>query len=215
LNSAVLTPLQQALLGAFFRREGRFRLTGGGALAGFHLGHRRTEDLDLFSPDPVLDEGDRALEQAARELGASVERLQTSESFRRRLVRRGSEALVVDLVQDLAPHAPESELVLEGIRMDGPGEILANKLCALLSRSELRDLVDVRALEEAGHRVEDALATAHAKDGGLTPSQLAWVLSQWRIGEDARVPGGTSPEALRGWLAELCARLARMSWPGG
>ena len=81
MNSAVLTPLQQALLGAFFRREGRFRLTGGGALAGFHLGHRRTEDLDLFSADPVLDDGDRVLEESARELGATVERLQTSQTF--------------------------------------------------------------------------------------------------------------------------------------
>jgi len=121
----------------------------------------------------------------------------------------------VDLVQDLAPHSPEAELVIEGIRMDAPGEILANKLCALLSRSELRDLVDVRALEGAGLRVEDALATAHAKDGGLTPSQLAWVLSQWRIGDDARVPDGASPAALRTWLAQLCERLSRLAWPLG
>ncbi len=202
------------MLGAFFQRERRFRLTGGGALAGFHLGHRRTEDLDLFSAEPVLDDGDRALEGASRELGAQVERLQTSPTFRRRLVRRGQEAVVVDLVQDLAPHAPEAEVVVDGIRMDSPGEILANKLCALLSRSELRDLVDVRALEQAGLRVEEALAAAHAKDGGFTPSQLAWVLSGWRIGDDARVPDGTSPAVLRAWLGHLRERLAQVGWPG-
>jgi hypothetical protein len=64
------------------------------------------------------------------------------------------------------------------VRVDPPEEILANKLCTLLSRSELRDLVDVYALEQAGFRVEDALPLAEKKDGGLTPAQLAWVLSQ-------------------------------------
>ena len=214
MGSSALTPLQRDLLDAFFRRESRFRLTGGGALAGFHLGHRRTEDLDLFSSEPILDDGDRVLAEAARELGASIERLQTSKSFRRRLLRRGVEALVVDLAHDEAPHEASAEVVLDGIRMDSPREILANKLCALLSRSELRDLVDVRALELTGLRVEDALAAAHAKDGGLTPAQLGWVLSQWRIGDDARVPDGSSPAALRAWLASLLERLARVGWPG-
>ena len=44
-----LTRFQVEVLEAFFRREGRFYLTGGGALAGFHLGHRETHDLDLFT----------------------------------------------------------------------------------------------------------------------------------------------------------------------
>jgi hypothetical protein len=33
------------------------------------------------------------------------------------------------------------------VAVDPPEEILANKLCALLGRAEIRDLVDVRALE--------------------------------------------------------------------
>jgi len=43
-----LTKLQTEVLGAFFSREQRFYLTGGGALAGYHLGHRETHD-----PGPV------------------------------------------------------------------------------------------------------------------------------------------------------------------
>src|SRR5687767_3419782 len=46
-----LTPLQKAVLRAFFARERGFHLTGGAALAGYYLGHRRTDDLDLFALD--------------------------------------------------------------------------------------------------------------------------------------------------------------------
>jgi hypothetical protein len=45
-----LTAFQKDVLDAFFRRERGFFLTGGAALAGFHLGHRTTDDLDLFTP---------------------------------------------------------------------------------------------------------------------------------------------------------------------
>ena len=39
--------------------------------------------------------------------------------------------------------------------------------------AELRDLVDVWALEKAGYRIEDALPAASQKDGGLPPDSLA------------------------------------------
>ena len=97
--------------------------------------------------------------------------------------------------------------------MDPPEEILANKLCTLLSRSEIRDLVDVRALELAGYRVEDAISAAAAKDSGLTPAQLGWVLSEMKIGQDASPPGGVTVEELNGYLNGLSARLARMAFP--
>jgi len=97
--------------------------------------------------------------------------------------------------------------------LDSPREIMANKLCTLLSRGELRDLVDVMALEQAGHRVEEHLEFAARKDAGLTPAQLAWVLSQLEIGEDASPPGGVSADELRGYLDELVRRLSEVAYP--
>jgi hypothetical protein len=177
LPASLLTALQQQLLQAFFEEEQGFFLTGGAALAGFHLGHRQTHDLDFFTTDDLLQEGEAGLGRAAQRLGATVEKINTAPDFRRRLVRRGEEAVVVDLVRDRAPQGPLPKQRFGDIRVDPPQEILANKLCALLSRSELRDLVDVYVLEQAGLRVEDALPLAEAKDGGLTPAQLAFVLS--------------------------------------
>lgn len=104
---------------------------------------------------------------------------------------------------------------LEGSKLtDPPEEILSNKLCALLSRSEVRDLVDVRALEMAGYRVEDALPAAKLKDSGLTPAQLGWVLSEITLGDDLVPPGNVSAEELREYLADLTTRLARIAFPG-
>ena len=90
------------MLTAFFERESRFFLTGGAALAGFHLGHRETNDLDFFTTDDILEEGEAALRDAAASLGASIERVRTAPEFRRRVVRRAGESVVVDLVRDRA-----------------------------------------------------------------------------------------------------------------
>lgn len=208
-----LSPLQKDFLRAFFQQESRFFLSGGAALAGFHLGHRETHDLDLFTLEDALTEGMSVVAEVARELGGMLEAIQTSPDFRRVLLRGGTEAIVIDLVREYVVQAMPEKTVINGIRVDPPEEILANKLCALLSRSEIRDLVDVRALELAGCSLEDALKAAAAKDTGLTPAQLGWVLSQIKLGDDLIAPGGVSAEELRRYLSHLIARLARQSFP--
>ncbi|MGQ0721573.1 MAG: nucleotidyl transferase AbiEii/AbiGii toxin family protein [Candidatus Eiseniibacteriota bacterium] len=207
--------LQREILESFFRRESRFFLTGGAALAGFYLGHRTTQDLDLFTTSEILDEGEAALRDVARELGAAVEAVRTSPSFRRRLVRRSDEAVIVDLVFDTAPQGDTEKRRQGVVVLDAPEEILANKLCALLSRAEIRDLVDVLFLERAGLRVEEALALAERKDGAMSAAQLAWILSQIEIAADARIPGDVSPADLQDFASDLERRLARVARPGG
>jgi Nucleotidyl transferase AbiEii toxin, Type IV TA system len=208
-----LTRFQRDLLQAFFDRESRFVLTGGGALAGFYLGHRTTEDLDFFTREDVLDDAERKLVAICMELGAELEKIRTAPDFRRNLVRRQSEAVVVDLVLDRSPDVGLDKVKRGAISLDSPEEILANKLCALLSRAEIRDLVDVLELEKAGYSLEAAAPVAIQKEGGLTHGQLAWVLDQIKIGDDARIPGGWSPRGLREALADLQRRLARLSFP--
>lgn len=165
-----LSALQQDFRQPFFSREARFFLTGGAALAGFHLRHRETHDLDLFTLEDALDAGTALVAEIARQWGATLESIQTYPDFRRLLLRRNGEAVVIDLVRERVVQVAPAKSSVRGIRVDPPEEILANKLCALLSRSEVRDLVDVRALEKSGYRVEDALPAAAAKDTGLTPA---------------------------------------------
>lgn len=120
---------------------------------------------------------------------------------------------MVDLVRDRAVQVRSEKLLVGIIRVDPPEEIFANKLCTLLARAEIRDLVDLRALELAGCRLEDGLVAGARKDGGLTPSQLAWVLSQITIPDTAALPGGVEPSVLRAFLCDLVDRLVRLGYP--
>ena len=91
------------------------------------------------------------VQDVAQQMNASLESLQTSPDFRRLLLRRNDDAIVIDLVRERVAQTSPEKLLVGAIRVDPPEEILANKLCALLSRSEIRDLVDVRALETLGY----------------------------------------------------------------
>lgn len=213
MGNSRLSDLQNDFLREFFARENRFFLSGGAALVGFYFGHRETLDLDLFTLEDELENGFRLTGEVAKELGASVESIQTSPDFRRLLLTRGDEAIVIDLVREYVLQIAPEKPVINNIRVDAPEEILANKLCALLSRSEIRDLIDVRELEKAGFDLEAALKAAAQKDSGLTPAQLAWVLNQIKFGEDLHLAGGVSVSELKNYLEDLINRLKKLALP--
>lgn len=213
LKNSTLSSLQQDILEAFFRCETRFFLTGGAALAGYHLCHRTTNDLDLFALTDIVAQGQATLLSVAEELGATLEKITSAPNFARSLITREDEGVVVDLVYERVAQGSVEKLVFGRVRIDPPEEILANKLCTLLSRAEIRDLVDVMALEQAGYSIENALPLAAQKDAGLTPAQLAWVLSQIEIGPDAVIPGHANVEDVRAFLRDLLARLRKLAMP--
>lgn len=193
-----LSPLQWRILRTLVALDPPWVLTGGGALAGIHLMHRRTKDLDLFwHGRSDLGELPHHAIDRLRANGLTVDVLQTSQSFHRLRVTDESDACIVDLVADPAGTV-DDPIVLEtfGIRfsIDTPHEILVNKLCALLGRSELRDLQDVKALMESGQDLVRALSDAPRKDAGFSPLTLAWVVKQLRIDIMARTLGLTPQE---------------------
>lgn len=203
-----LTPLQRDLVTAFFDREQRLFLTGGGALVGFYFGHRTTEDLDLFGmPDLTLEGPQEALKDAARSLGATIETKSNYQDFRRFIVRRQQETCIVDLVIDRAPAIDREKNKFEAVKVDTPREIAANKICTLISRSEIKDLIDLRVLVESGIDLHQAFADAAQKDRGADPATLAWILDQIFIGPRAALPGGIDPVSLDAWRKDLVKKL--------
>jgi len=150
---------------------------------------------------------------AAQSLGATCEARQAAPGFHRYLVQRGAETLVVDLVLETVPQLVPEKPWQDGLRLDPPLEILANKLASLVERAELRDVVDLLLLERAGFRVEDALVAAEAKDAACTPATLAWVLSEIRLGEATEIPADLAVAEVRGFIADLSARLRRAAFP--
>lgn len=209
-----LTALQQDLLQAFFERDRGFFLTGGAALVGYYLHHRDTTDLDLFcTDDEAFERGRFALAGAVAKLGGALEVVQDAPDFKRFSVTRGDELVVVDLVRDRVPQQHADKNDIDGVMVDPIEEIVANKLNTVVSRMEERDLVDLYLLERAGYRIEDFLDAALAKDGGCTPATLAWLLSEMRISDPARLPGGVDGRELAAWIGELVVRLRRAAAP--
>jgi len=196
-------------------------LTGGGALAGFHLGHRCTRDLDLFwhGQSALETRGDEVLGRL-RDSGLQVDLVQGSEAFQRLRVVDGEEVLIVDLVAEPVPTVEEPaevQLASVSILVDTPHEILVNKMCALLQRSELRDLQDVQELLSRGGDLARALGDCPIKDGGFSPLTLAWVLRGLPV-ETMGTVAGWEPqevEAMAGFRDELVRRVASAAAPEG
>jgi len=209
-----LTALQDEILRRFFAGRREFFLTGGAALVGFHLHHRETHDLDLFSAAASsIEDAERTLVQIAQELGMGLETLRRSPSFLRLLMKGNEEGLVIDVVHDETPQLYE-KVLFGTIIVDSLAEILANKLCTLLSRVEVRDLVDVATLAKAGFDPIAAIPAASQKDGGMTASQLAWVLSSFPIPLDESLLHGVPRQELLEFRDHLVAKLTALAFPG-
>jgi hypothetical protein len=141
-DNEVLRPAQKHLLSAFARSRlaGSFYLSGGTALAAFHLGHRLSDDLDFFTEFEVPVE---VVLDFLGGLGMGSPGYQ--HLFDRRIFLlpqpRGA-ALKVEFTR--YPFARrEAGLEVDGIRVDSLRDILANKLLALTERSEAKDYVDL------------------------------------------------------------------------
>jgi predicted nucleotidyltransferase component of viral defense system len=214
-----LDEIQRSVLETLGSAVSGWTLSGGAALAGFHLGHRSTRDLDLFwhgrsSLDRIGEEVRHELE--SREFRVTV--LQAAPAFVRLLVERKGQTTTLDLVAEPIPpiDMPGSESIgTIQIRVDTAQEILVNKLCALLHRSESRDLLDVLALLEHGADLRRALTDAPRKENGFSPLTLMWVLREMPLQSMARGSGAGVREGrqLERMRDELVQRIARLSGP--
>ncbi len=206
-----LTPLQRRILKVLAGMVPPWTLTGGGALAGVHLGHRETRDLDLFWRSR-RELGTLAADALGvlRADGLEAQAIRTTPAFAELRVSDSTDACIVDLVAEpFGPLAPPDHVVIEGvtIAVDSRREILASKVATLLERSEVRDLVDVKALLAAGGDLRAALRDAPSKDGGFSPLTLAWVLKGYDPGAAVKALGGDAALAaelrsFRQWLID-------------
>jgi hypothetical protein len=154
-----------------------------------------------------------------KEPGFVVDALQAAPAFQRLRVSDGRDVCLVDLVAEPVPALEVSrafDVEWERIEVDSAHEILVNKLCTLLHRSEPRDLVDVEALLASGGELGRALAEAPSKDGGFSPLTLAWILRDLRV-EAAALALGFDADRTRALLAfreRLAVEVARLAEPG-
>jgi hypothetical protein len=215
-ESKALTPLKRDFLNAFFERSQAFFLTGGSALGIFYLQHRLSFDLDFFTTDEhlqwhILDNELRAL---SRTLGAHCTSVTTSPTFRRYDLRRHDEREKLDFVIEQVPQIDSEKARFGQLRVDTLREIMVNKICTLIGRCEIKDLVDLFFLAKRGFVVWDYLQEARRKEGGLDPAMISFILARTRI--DA-IPDyilePVSAEELVAFVRDLQRRLSEMAFP--
>lgn len=206
-----LTPLQLAFLERFFATDTgqHFFLTGGTALAAFHLHHRSSIDLDLFTLDDLaLRETAVLVPQLAADLGCQIGRARRSEHFGQFLLEpENGQPLQIDLVRDFGPQYGQ-KIKIGNVIVDSVENIGANKLTAILGRTEAKDFVDLIFILDAGYDFDDLMAKAGEKDLGLQPFFLAGTLLQVR--HLSNLPATTPPltlAELKGKIMVLADRL--------
>jgi hypothetical protein len=174
-----LSPLQKDFLNAWFRVTVDFFLTGGAVIVGFMGAPRITRDLDLFTTSKqAFEDAANLFESICHEINADSHVLRKAPYYCRYIIKRNDEEIVVDLVFDKAPQLfCEKEKSESGIVIDRAEEILVNKICSIVGRSEARDYFDIYFLWKQGYDVDRALEMAHLKDGGVDEESLLFVLS--------------------------------------
>jgi hypothetical protein len=215
-----LSALQQRILVVLSELRPSWTLTGGAALAGFHTRHRETRDLDLFfHHQRQLGSIVADATQALRHAGLEVVPLRSSATFAQLDVRLDTESTIVDLVADPTPVAEVAQPMTVDdvtILVETPHQLLVNKLCALLSRSELRDLIDIRELIDSGGDLSRALRDCPGQDAGFSPMTFAWGAQSLPLRRVAAAQGWSEPdiEALERFRHDLVERVMAEARPG-
>jgi len=147
-NWKELYSLQDKALDALAGHFGKFHLTGGTALGRFYLGHRYSEDLDLFvNRDPDFKKYVATVRSAlSRNFILSEDKIILYDDFVRLWIP-GLEELKIEMVNDVEERWGEP-VMAGNIPVDTVCNILANKITALLSRDEPKDVFDIVTISQ-------------------------------------------------------------------
>jgi len=187
-----------------------FYLTGGTALAGFYLYHRKSEDLDFFSEeeiDPMVI--DVFLKSQKNVLGFSEFEFQ--KSFNRNLFFLHYPDGILKTEFTYFPFPPLEKGMRHGqLRIDSMRDIATNKVFAVLQQLRARDFVDLFfILKKEKWALPDLLKDARIKfDTHIDLIQFGSQLL--RVGEAKDLPRMTVPldqEELESFFIDAAASM--------
>lgn len=169
--SDTLYPLQDKVLQLIKDQNTPFYLTGGTALSRGYFQHRYSDDLDLFvnsDPNFILhtDKIVNALQKTFK-----AELTHKSASY---YSLRIDNVLKVEFINDVSYHAGNFESKLFFPKVDNVLNILSNKLSALISRDEPKDVVDIWIItKNIAPNWPSIFQDANSKAIGIFPPDIA------------------------------------------
>ncbi len=132
--------LQDEILQIVMGLENGFYLTGGTALHRFYYLCRYSDDLDFFvSQTPRFYEDIKEIVDAVKNKGFNIK---VEVDFRDFFRVRVNEILKVDFVNDMVYRYGKSN-IKDNIRLDNVINIFTNKITAIVSRDEEKDIFDL------------------------------------------------------------------------
>lgn len=210
-----LYPLQDRVLDRIGTLETPFYLTGGTAVSRGYVHHRYSDDLDFFVNDDDSFElwGERIIHALGNESTWQTEVLLRQPRYIRLNLSTKTVSLKLEFINDVPAHV--GEITVHPIlgRLDSAENILANKLTALTTREEPKDLADVWGLcTQLNLSIHEAISGAQSKAAGIFPADLARVLlsaaqTDWEVIRWAQKP---EPESFLHDLHQLGEQLILM-----
>lgn len=189
-----------------------FALAGGYAVQAHGFLNRMSADVDLFaqaSDDSDITQAVDVVIAAYQRDGLQVETELRNASFARLDVRSATESAKVELGLDWRKKEPVRLAVGPVLDVD---DAVANKVCALFGRAEVRDYVDVDAILASGRYAENELLNLAADhDPGFDQSWFAQALTAIdRLPDSLFQAYGMSPddtaalkERMRSWARRI------------
>ena len=142
LDYSRLSSLQDKALSVIFERPHAFYLTGGTALHRFIYNERYSDDLDLFANASKVFAFEFAEILANLKKSFSVLVQIDGYGFKRIMIKEKDLELQVDFVNDLE-YRYGNPIIINGFVIDHTINVLINKITAILSRDEAKDVFDL------------------------------------------------------------------------
>jgi hypothetical protein len=180
-------PLLQALRHVFAQRLSGCMLVGGTALAGFYAGHRRSDDLDLFTGSATAFTETVLAVRTLRSRGVELHETAHSEQYYRAVCHHQELAFTVDVVCDEHVFGITKTNRAGDVVVAGLSGLLAMKAATLVSRCSEKDLYDLIWLCNAfpERTFPELIELARTVDGGVTGETLVYSIGSTTLERDA------------------------------
>ncbi|HAZ14740.1 MAG: hypothetical protein A2X86_10405 [Bdellovibrionales bacterium GWA2_49_15] len=174
-RSVLPLPLRKAIEHIFSQNIQGCVLVGGTAIAGYYAGHRKSDDIDLFTRDEAAQIATIKACQSLAKLGAKLVEHQHTPGYYKATCTLDGHNFTIDIVLDTNLHKVGRTIRLENaVAVADLLTLLKMKASTLISRCSEKDLYDIRwilgKMQEV--TINDLLKWAQEMDAGAIPESL-------------------------------------------
>lgn len=180
--------LHRALRHVFAQRISGCMLVGGTALAGYYAGHRRSDDLDLFTDDDLSQKAAVLAVKSLRDIGATLGDERTTAQFHYATCHLDGHDFTAQVVLDSNLFEIGSGVKADdGVFVADLKTLLKMKAATLVSRGSEKDLYDLLWFfdQESELDLATLIALGTEVDGGMNAEGLLTNLVGTQLRESA------------------------------